>query len=78
MDKALLPGGDTTLDALMNSITRKVMRGEVKVGDVIYMNRTGEGILPNGRHAIARIRGAFKVDILREIETVEVKPARED
>lgn len=78
MDKALQPGGDTSIDQLMNSITRKCLRGELKVGDVIYMNRTGEGILPNGRHGITRIRGAFKVDILREIEHVEAKPAREE
>ena len=77
MAKALQPRGDLTLDEIVNSITRKAMRGDIQVGDVIYMNRTGEGILPNGRHAVALIRGAFKVDILREIEHVEVKPARE-
>jgi hypothetical protein len=76
MPKALQPVGDMTLDDIVNSLTRKAMRGDIQVDEVIYLNRTGEGILPDGRHAISRIRAAFKVDILKDIEHVEVKEPR--
>ena len=76
MSKALQAGGDLTLDQLMNSIARKVLRGDLNVGEIVYLNRTGEGILKNGKHGVALIRGAFKVEIMRDIESVEVKPVR--